>query len=92
MTNDTYIERVGRYMSSFPERPFRMAQLVREFGPCTSGRDRLRVRVGIRRALRRLQAARLIKVGPTRLSRGGFAIYTWVGNPDRYHVPNDGDR
>ena len=73
-----YAREVIGLMASFPGRPFRMKNLVEYVDPGATGRERLRIRVAIGRVLQMLRESGHIDVGPTRLSRGRFATYTWT--------------
>ena len=71
-----YAREVIELMSAYPERRFRMQELVRYVAPRAEGSDRQRVRNGILRVLGGLvRAGSIAREGGE--GRGAYGLYWW---------------
>lgn len=71
-----YGKEVISLLGAHPGRFFKMRQIVKHIDPKATGRDRLRIRVGVSRVLQELQSSGLIRVHAAD-KQGASGWYKW---------------
>lgn len=71
-----YGKEVINLLGAHPGRSFKMRQIVKHIDPNASGKDRLRIRVGVSRVLQELNSSGLIRVRAAK-KQGAGSRYKW---------------